>query len=296
MKATVKTYSMLERLKRPDFGIHDARALSSVERSHRHEYFQVQLHIEGRAEHHVGARQLSLVPGSLCFVLPYRLHRAGRFPGSRFIVINFDQRFLRPTLDVDPLDIEDVPLHLAPELAPFLFQEHMDFRLDGEEYAFAQRACRAMAEEDAQRRFCSLEIIHAELMMLLTTVCRRYENQLLKLAAAHVQVRSRGEALSRVTRYVRDHFQERLTLADAAAAAHLSADYLTHLLKKETGKTFTELVTARRMERARELLSATHMRIAEIAEAVGFEDEAYFARRFKQYFERSPRDYRKKAI
>lgn len=296
MKATFKTYSMLERLKRPDFGIHDARALSSVERSHRHEYFQVQLHIEGRAEHQVGARQLSLVPGSLCFVLPYRLHRAGRFPGSRFIVINFDQRFLRPTLDVDPLDIEDVPLHLAPELAPFLFQEHMDFRLDGEEYEFAQRACRAMAEEDAQRRFCSLEMIHAELMMLLTTVCRRYENQLLKLAAAHVQVRSRGEALSRVTRYVRDHFQERLTLADAAAAAHLSADYLTHLLKKETGKTFTELVTARRMERARELLSATQMRIAEIAEAVGFEDEAYFARRFKQYFERSPRDYRKKAL
>jgi AraC-like DNA-binding protein len=38
------------------------------------------------------------------------------------------------------------------------------------------------------------------------------------------------------------------------------------------------------------------MRIAEIAEAVGFEDEAYFARRFKQYFERSPREYRKRGI
>jgi AraC-like DNA-binding protein len=294
MKATIKTYSMLERLRRPDFGIHDARALSGVEQFHRHEYFQVQLHIEGRAEHQIGARQLSLVPGSLCFVLPYRLHRAGRFPGSRFIVINFDQRFLRPTLDVDPLDIEDVPLHLAPELAPFLFQEHMDFRLDGEDCNFAQRACQTMMEEDAQRRFCSLEIIHAQLMMLLTTVCRRYENELLQLAAAHAQVKSRGEALSRVTKYVRDHFHERITLAEAAAAAHLSADYLTHLLKKETGKTFTELVAARRMERAGDLLTATRMRIAEIAEAVGFEDEAYFTRRFKQHFGRSPRDYRKK--
>ena len=54
MIPAVKTYSMLERLKRPDFGIHDARALSSVERLHRHEYFQVQLHVEGKAEHQVG--------------------------------------------------------------------------------------------------------------------------------------------------------------------------------------------------------------------------------------------------
>jgi hypothetical protein len=62
MSPTVKTYSMLERLKRPDFGIHNARALSSVERQHRHEYFQVQLHVAGNAEHQVGARVLSLDP------------------------------------------------------------------------------------------------------------------------------------------------------------------------------------------------------------------------------------------
>ncbi|HEY9447878.1 MAG TPA: AraC family transcriptional regulator [Burkholderiales bacterium] len=296
MIPAVKTYSMLERLKRPDFGIHDARALSSVERLHRHEYFQVQLHVEGKAEHQVGARMLSLVPGSLCFVLPYRLHRAGRFPGSRFVVINFEQRFLRPTLDVDPLDIEDVPLDLAPELAPFLFQEYIDFRLDGDDYELAQRLCRVMAEEDARRGFCSVEIIHAQLIVLLTTVCRRYEDKLLELAAGQAQIRSRREALSRVLRYVRDNVQKRITLADAAEAAHLSADYLTHLLKKETGKTFTELVTARRMEKARELLTQTQLRIAEIAEAVGFEDEAYFARRFRQYFHRSPRDYRNHGV
>jgi AraC-like DNA-binding protein len=296
MNSTVKTYSMLERLSRPDFGIHDARVLTNVERLHRHEYFQVQLHLDGTAEHRVGTRLLSLGPGSLCFVLPYRLHRAGRFPGSRFIIINFDHRFLRPTLDIDPLDVEDVPLAVAPELAPFLFQEHMDFRLDGDDFEMAQRACRIMAEEDRRRGYCSLEIIHAQLIILLTSVCRRYESKLLDLAAGQVQIKSRGESLSRVLRYVRDNIQKRITLTEAAEAAHLSADYLTHLLKKETGKTFTELVTARRMEKARELLGQTQLRIAEIAAAVGFEDEAYFARRFRQYFERSPREYRKRGI
>ena len=69
-------------------------------------------------------------------------------------------------------------------------------------------------------------------------------------------------------------------------------NYLAHLLKKETGKTFTDLVTERRMEKAQELLAHTTLRIAEVAEAVGFEDEAYFARRFRQCLKIAPREYR----
>jgi len=34
------------------------------------------------------------------------------------------------------------------------------------------------------------------------------------------------------------------------------------------------------------------LRISEVAAAVGFEDEAYFARRFRQCFQLAPRDYR----
>jgi AraC-like DNA-binding protein len=86
-----------------------------------------------------------------------------------------------------------------------------------------------------------------------------------------------------------------MSLADAAAAADLSPNYLAHLIKKETGRTFTDLVTERRMERAQELLAHTSLRIGEVAAAAGFEDEAYFARRFRQCFRLAPRDYRLKA-
>jgi two-component system response regulator YesN len=46
------------------------------------------------------------------------------------------------------------------------------------------------------------------------------------------------------------------------------------------------------MEKARELLSQTALRVTEIAEAVGFEDVAYFTRRFRQHFRAGPREYR----
>lgn len=279
----------------PDFGIHDERSVTRIGEAHRHEYFQIQLNLAGSTSHHVGATARPLEPGSLSFVPPYRVHRVPHPPGSRFFVINFNQRLLRPELDVDPLDLEDVPLDRAPELAPFLFQEFLDFRLDGPDLQFAEQTCRRLAEENANRRFCSIEMIRAHLLLLIGTVCRRYERELLELAATQAQRRSRRDALSRVSRHVRDNLAQRITLADAAAAADLSPNYLAHLLKKETGKTFTDLVTERRMEKAQELLAHTTLRIAEVAEAVGFEDEAYFARRFRQCFKIAPRDYRNKA-
>jgi AraC-like DNA-binding protein len=293
MTRSIKTYTLAERAIGPDFGIHDERSVTRIGEAHRHEYFQIQLNLAGSTQQHIGATVRPFGPGSISFVLPYRVHRVPHPSGSRFYVLSFNQRMLRPELDVDPLDLEDVSLERAPELAPFRFQEFMDFRLIGAQLKFAEETCARMAAENANRRFCSLEMIRANLLLLIGTVCRRYEAELLKLAAAQAHRRSRRDALSRVMRHVRENLGRRVALADAARAADLSPNYLAHLLKKETGKTFTDLVTERRMEKARELLAHTTLRISEVAEAVGFEDEAYFARRFRQCFNLAPRDYRR---
>ncbi len=295
MTRTIRTYSLAERSVSADFGIHDEKRATRIEQPHRHEYFQIQVNLAGRARHHIGATERPLEPGCVSFVLPYRVHRVPHPPGSRFFVINFQPRFLRPDLDVDPLDLEDVPLERAPELAPFLFQEFMDFRLAGADLDSARAACRRMAAENARRRFCSIEVIRGELLLLLAMVCQRHEAGIQRLAAAQAQRKSRKDALSRVIRHVRENLTRRLSLTAAAAAADLSPNYLAHLIKKETGRTFTDLVTERRMEKAQELLMHTSLRIGEVAEAVGFEDEAYFARRFRQCFHVAPRDYRGKA-
>jgi AraC-like DNA-binding protein len=292
MARTIKTYSLAERASGPDFEIRDERSATRIGEAHRHEYFQIQLNLAGDTEHHVAATRRPLGAGYLSFVLPYRVHHVQHPPGSRFYVVSFNQRFLRPELDVDPLDLEDVPLERAPELAPFLFQEFMDFSLSGRDLALAEEGCRSMALENRNRGFCSLEAIRGHLLLLISQVCRRHETKLLELAAKQAQHSSRRDALSRVVRYVRENLAGRISLPDVAAAAHLSPNYLAHLIKKETGKTFTELVTERRMEKARELLTHTTLRIAAVAEAVGFEDEAYFARRFKQVVRVAPRDYR----
>jgi len=288
----IRTLSLSERLVTRDFGLRDERSATRVGEAHRHEYLQVQLNLAGRTEQHIGSTVRPLGPGQLSFIMPYRVHRIAHPPGSRFFVLSFSLRFLRPELDIDPLDLDDVALERAPELAPFLFQEYMDFALKGRDLTIARDACLNMAREYRDRGFCSLELIRANLLLLIGTVCRCHERDILRLSSEQAQRRSRRDVVSRVTRYLRENLAGRSSLHDVAAAVHLSPNYLAHLLKKETGKTFVELVTERRMEKARELLRHTALRIAEIAAATGFDDEAYFARRFKQFSGVTPRDYR----
>ncbi|MGE5522111.1 MAG: AraC family transcriptional regulator, partial [Rhodospirillaceae bacterium] len=281
-----------ERAAGPDFGIRDERSVTRIASAHRHEYFQIQLNLAGRTEQHIGATVRPLLPGSLSFVLPYRVHHIPHPVGSRFYVISFTQRFLRPELEVDPLDLEDVPLERAPELAPFLYQEFADFRLAGTALRQARAACQRMSAEAAAQRYCWREIVRGELLLLIGLVCRAHEKTLLTLAAGRAQVRSRRAALSRALKHMRDHLTERLSLTSVAAAADLSPTYLAHLMKKETGQTFTDWLTERRMDRARELLAHTPLKIGEVAAAVGFDDEAYFTRRFRQKYGEPPGRYR----
>ena len=283
---------MSERADHPDFDIRDQDVRRALTQPHRHEYFQIQVSLAGETRQSVGGSVRPFRRGSLSFILPYRVHLIPHPAGSRYVLINMAQRFLRPDLDVDPLDLEDVPLSRAPELAPFLFQEYLDYAFEGDEFTEILSLIDRLRAENTARRFGSVELIRGLLLQLIALTCRKYESELLRLAAAQAQQTSRRDALRRVVRHIRAHLGEEVTLADAAAAAFLSPNYLAHLLKKETGRTFTELVTERRMERAQELLANTAGRIAEVAHASGFADEAYFARRFKQWFGLSPRAYR----
>jgi AraC-like DNA-binding protein len=288
----IRTYGMSERADHLDFDIRPQLVRPPLMRAHRHEYFQIQISLQGDTEQNIAGTVRPFRRGYLSFILPYRVHVIPHPEGSRYVIINMSQQFLRPGLDVDPLDLEDVPLTRAPELAPFLFQEYVDFCFTEQEFPEIETLLEKLAVENAQRRFGSIEMIRGLMLQLIAMTCRKFETELLNLAASQAQQGSRRASLQRTVRYIREHLAGEITLADAAAAAFLSPNYLAHLLKKETGKTFTDLVTERRLEHAQEQLTHSSQRIASIAHASGFADEAYFARRFRQRFGQTPKAYR----
>lgn len=92
--------------------------------------------------------------------------------------------------------------------------------------------------------------------------------------------------------YIKEHLADKLTLKQAAEQVYLSKSYFCRILEDELGCTFTEYVNRLRIERSKIYLWESTMPIAEIACAVGFDDQSYFTRIFKRHAGTSPGKYR----
>lgn len=85
----------------------------------------------------------------------------------------------------------------------------------------------------------------------------------------------------------------RLTLTELSGRLHVNSSYLSAHFKKEMGAGFAEYITAQKIRQSKELLEKTNLRLLEIADLCGFEDQSYFTKVFTRQVGMSPREYRK---
>lgn len=74
-----------------------------------------------------------------------------------------------------------------------------------------------------------------------------------------------------------------LSLESFAQKYHMAPEYISNLFAKEVGQSFSNYKKQIRMEKAKELLLTTDMKVYEVACAVGYPDQKYFSRVFKEY-------------
>lgn len=92
--------------------------------------------------------------------------------------------------------------------------------------------------------------------------------------------------------FIENNYSKQISLTDIADAVNLNSSYLSRLFKKETSLSVTEYLTQFRLEKAKELLKNSSLRLRDIAENVGFNDISYFSNTFKKYTGMSPTEYR----
>ena len=71
---------------------------------------------------------------------------------------------------------------------------------------------------------------------------------------------------------------------------------MSRIFKAETGKNLIQYINEQKIQRAIELMEHSNMKIKDVAEAVGFEDQLYFNKVFKKIIGISPSKYRSKAV
>ncbi len=86
-----------------------------------------------------------------------------------------------------------------------------------------------------------------------------------------------------------------LSLRSLAENQGISAGYLAMVFKKETGKTVSEYIRAKRMRHAMHLLSDTHLQVQTVALHCGILDVQYFSKTFKKETGKTPKEYRASA-
>lgn len=104
------------------------------------------------------------------------------------------------------------------------------------------------------------------------------------------------DPIHKAVRFIEEHYMEPITVEQVAAYVHLHPSYLTRLFKRELGCSVSEQIARTRMERAKTLLRETNLPIASIAINVGYPDQNYFGRRFRQIVGCSPTEYHRGTV
>lgn len=140
----------------------------------------------------------------------------------------------------------------------------------------------------------SQKIIVAHLELLLNYAERFYERQFITRSISNHEIASRLESL------LTDSFkEERLiengvpTVQKVATDLNLSPNYLSNLLKSQTGQSTQQHIHDKLIEKAKEQLSTTALSVSEIAYGLGFEYPTSFTKLFKNKTEMTPVAFRK---
>lgn len=96
--------------------------------------------------------------------------------------------------------------------------------------------------------------------------------------------------------YIKERFNQDLSLDDVASHVYLNPAYFCRLFKQETGENFINYLMKIRMTNAIEIMRSSNHKISEICIMVGYKNSKYFSKVFKNYTGYTPSNYQMKIV
>ena len=147
-----------------------------------------------------------------------------------------------------------------------------------------RRGSRTGSVEESLDHAYSLDLLFTQLINGITSSLTRI---------AEGETKRHAEKIAQAKRYIEEHYMDNITLESLGAYLGFNPSYFSTLFKKETGTSFVEHLARVRMEKAKELLKETDLKIQDICLMVGYSDVRYFRKLFARTTGLSPNEYRK---
>jgi AraC-like DNA-binding protein/mannose-6-phosphate isomerase-like protein (cupin superfamily) len=257
-----------ESLLLPDAGARVMRPRLRTVDVHWHDYYELSLVLSGEAEHVVNGEPRTIGRGSAFLLSPADFHSI-RATGSEPLTCY--------NTVIDPSVMER---QLAALGTPAIdgFPWHADDFLD------AEPDFRRLQDEFEEPRLGSARLGEALVACLVVELARRSGID----DPRQPRAPTGDDDLRAAVLYVDRHFREPLTLAAAAAQAHLSPNYFSERFRQYTGTSFQLYLQERRLRFARSLLCSTPLAVTEVCHAAGFNSPSHFGRAYRRRYGEPP--------
>jgi two-component system, response regulator YesN len=106
--------------------------------------------------------------------------------------------------------------------------------------------------------------------------------------------KEQGDPVQISKQWILENLGENITIEKIAREIPMNPTYFCEYFKNVTGETVLDYVTKTRMEKAKELLLRTDLKVYDIAQQAGYSDTKYFSKLFKKYFGEVPSKFKEK--
>jgi transcriptional regulator GlxA family with amidase domain len=130
-------------------------------------------------------------------------------------------------------------------------------------------------------------MIKATVLKILTLLIRNSQDTS-KSSALLQEKKAKMMRLSSAFDYINEHYNDKISLVEAAEIAYMSPNYFSAYFKKVTGKSFMDYVSELRISRADKLMETTDLSVLDIATRCGFHNMSNFYRIYKKVRGTSP--------
>jgi len=281
---------------------------------HHHQFYEISIYVQGSAVDIVNGKQINSSSGTVICKLPHRIHetRPKTQAGYKKYNLMFDmdillaaemdselKRFFHYSSDGDKLpyfQLNEQQLQLIEQLCIDIYREYESDHMFKESY-IRSKLIEILVQLSRSQYTLEQGISHAKsgakISTSITTSASNESNSSNSYSAPNLD---KGNKANRALRYINSHFLMDLSLETLSAEFAVSAPYLSKMIMRITGKTFTDYVHTLRIEMACSLLISTKMSILDVSVESGYRSFKTFSRAFLQKKEMSPSKYRQQHL
>ncbi len=247
---------------------------------HKHDFYHLLLFTAGKGKHQLDFKYFDIQPGSLYFMAPGQVHTWEFSEEPDGYLVNFSADYFNSLL-ANPTYLHNFPFFIG-EIENQVFQ--LDETLQQQIIPLFEEI---LKQETHSEKQLADDLVRINLLKIFIKI-----NQYFELEKLNHKDPYNHTLLVNFKKLIDQNYKELKLPKEYAALLYITPNHLNALCNSYLGKSAGEMIRERVLLEAKRLLMNFDLRIHEIAETLGFNDQSYFIRFFKKYEQLSPEKFR----